>query len=177
MYIYVIFMIFCIAFLIFGDTFLPTLGTGLLLGRNEEQIGEFNGRTALWVECIDYAKKRPICGYGFKGFWTVERARVISDVVGWEPKTSHSMYIENLLSLGLVGLGVFLMMVLLAWWKAGGACLNRNNVGMGIALSLLALLLAYGVLGPTISGLGFLTYLFFVVLFSIARESVLGESR
>ena len=64
-----------------------------------------------------------------------------------------------------------------AWWKARDAYIDRKDVGMGVALGLLILWLGYGVLGTPVLGLRFLTYLFFVVLFSIARESVLGERK
>lgn len=169
---YVVFLISCIAFLILGDAFFPLISGGILLGRQEERFEELNGRVALWKECIGYVTDRPILGYGLKGFWTPERARAVSDSQGWRLHASHSMYIDIALDLGLIGLGVFLMMVIVAWRTACGASWSRNDVGMGFALSLLTLWLAGGVLARPVGDLGFMTYLFFVVLFSIARESV-----
>ena len=152
-YLYIIVLVFCIAFLFFGDVFLPMLGAGVLLGRQEEEITELHGRQTLWVEVIEYAKKRPICGYGFHGFWTEGRVRAISDSVTWGPSTSHSMYIERVLNLGMVGLGVFLMMIIRAWWTARYAYSKRNDVGMGFALSLLTLWVLGGILATPFSGL------------------------
>ena len=175
-YVYITVLVFCIAFLIFGDAFLSMLGAGVLLGRQEEEITELHGRQTLWVLVIEYAKKRPICGYGFHGFWTEGRVRAISDSEDWGPSASHSMYIELLVNLGLVGLGLFLMMIIRAWWTARGAYSKRNDVGMGFALSLLTLWILLGVLTTPFNSLHRLTYLLFVVLFSIARESVLSQN-
>ena len=170
-YVYILVLLFCIGLLILSDAFFPLLGTGLLLGREEEQFSQLSGRLGLWTVCIDFVKARPFVGYGFQGFWTEDRVRVISDRLGWSPHSSHSTYMENALNLGLIGLGVFLMMVIFAWYRARAAYLNRRDVGMGFALTLLTLWLAVGTLDRPVGGLDIFTYLFFAVLFGIARES------
>lgn len=169
-YLYFIVLFLCIGALVFSDAFFPLLSSGLLLGREEEQFNQLNGRIALWAECIEYGMERPLLGYGFHGFWTEDRVRAIAHSQGWSPHASHSTYVENFLNLGLVGLAIFMVMVTLAWWAAKNAYRRRNDVGMGFALALLTLWLAGGLLARPVGGLDFLTYLFLVVLFGVARS-------
>lgn len=170
-YLYVIFMSLGLAFLMLGDTFAPTVGEGLLLGRTGEEFSTLTGRTPLWVECIEYAKTRPIGGYGFAGFWTGERALDISDSQGWTIHSSHSLFIETVLNLGLVGLGLLLTLVFAAWTSARRGWRYRHEGGMALALSLLTLWMVDGLLSTSISGRGFVTFLALVVFFGVAREN------
>jgi O-antigen ligase len=171
-YLYVGLVMFCVAFLVLGDAFLPLAGKGILLGRSAEQIQTLTGRIPLWAECMEYVKLRPILGYGFSGFWTGERVLAISDAHNWAVNSSHSAYIEILLNLGLVGLAIFLTMVLSAWWTARRVWRFRRDDGMAFALGLLTLWMADGLLSTPISGTGFVAFLALVVVFSIARESL-----
>jgi len=54
--------------------------------------------------------ERPVLGYGFSGFWegASSEASVVESNIGWSPSYSHNGYLEITLSLGFVGLLLFL---------------------------------------------------------------------
>ncbi len=74
----------------------------VLLGRHE-QVSTLTGRVPLWIECWSFVEQRPLTGYGYNGFWTEDRAWDLTDTQGWVLASSHSMYLETVLNLGLVG--------------------------------------------------------------------------
>ncbi len=76
------------------------------LGRN----ATLTGRTELWHACLVSIMKRPLQGYGFDAFWlgmTGESA-LVDGSVHWLVPTAHNGALDLLLSLGAVGLGLFL---------------------------------------------------------------------
>jgi exopolysaccharide production protein ExoQ len=80
----------------------------LLLGRAEES-DTLSGRAFIWPEVMFFANQRLLLGYGYESFWTPARIETISTNLGWGLREAHNGYLETLLSLGLVGLGSFLV--------------------------------------------------------------------
>lgn len=175
--LFVVAAMFCIAFLIFGDIFFQTLEMGVLLGRQDEQLLELNGRRELWAECVEYAKRRPMSGYGFGGFWNEERARAISDSFGWLIESSHSIYLETVLDIGLIGLMIFGAILFRGMARSGRALYDRREEGTALTLCLLTLWMVDGLLSTLVTGRGFVTFLLFVVLFGTAQRRVFGGGR
>ena len=82
----------------------------MLLGRADSDVASLTGRTDLWAVLWDYAMQRPVTGFGYGTFWTLDR---ISDVAGrihWIPWQAHSAYLEVLLGLGLVGCVLYVVL-------------------------------------------------------------------
>ncbi len=74
-----------------------------------------NRRAGLWRLSLAYIRERPLLGYGFAAFWstTSQPARLIREEVQWEDAPhSHNGYIEVALGLGLVGFGVYSVIIL-----------------------------------------------------------------
>jgi O-antigen ligase len=96
------------------------LVAGLLLGATGVSVGsltgsmgrssDLTGRTELWGSIAAMILERPILGYGFSGFWegASSEASVVENNIGWSPSYSHNGYLEITLSLGFVGLLLFL---------------------------------------------------------------------
>ncbi len=96
------------------------LVAGLLLGATGVSVGsltgsmgrssDLTGRTELWSSIASMIIERPVLGYGFSGFWegASSEASVVESNVGWSPSYSHNGYLEITLSLGFVGLLLFL---------------------------------------------------------------------
>ncbi len=82
-----------------------------MINRGGEGSENFTGRAPLWEELMTYVSHHPLVGYGFEGFWTEQRIDDVSTDQQWAIDTAHSGYIEELLSLGLIG--TFLHTVLL----------------------------------------------------------------
>jgi exopolysaccharide production protein ExoQ len=79
------------------------------LGKNTT----FTGRTSIWkvsIESLDGMKL--FIGYGFNSFWsTLGEANVARSLVGFRAFNSHNGYIELTLSLGLVGLFLYVFLI------------------------------------------------------------------
>jgi O-antigen ligase len=87
-----------------------------LLGRSSD----LTGRTDLWQWVVVMIMKRPWLGYGYSGFWrgASDQSDVIEAHVGWSPIYAHNGYLELTLSLGVLGLLVFLYFIGKGLWRA-----------------------------------------------------------
>ncbi|WP_170149607.1 O-antigen ligase family protein [Rhodoplanes roseus] len=86
--------------------------------RDQGNIEALTGRTDVWQTCIRMAMDQLLIGVGFDSFWTPRRIAEISSLHNWGINQAHSAYIEHLVSLGLVGLGLWCLLVLGALWLA-----------------------------------------------------------
>lgn len=89
------------------------------LGRTDavEQIATFTGRLPVWEASLALVSQRPMLGFGFSAFQSPEMIPVLAEAAGWVPTSTHSGYIDALLSLGFVGLG-------LVAWVVGGSTIE-----------------------------------------------------
>jgi O-antigen ligase len=78
-----------------------------LVGRSSD----LTGRTELWDAVVSMIHKHPILGFGFSGFWKDASAEsaVVETHILWTPTYSHNGYLEITLSLGLLGMFLFLV--------------------------------------------------------------------
>jgi exopolysaccharide production protein ExoQ len=69
------------------------------------------GRTDLWSESLISVGEKPWFGYGLGGFWQglQGESEVILQVMQWDVPHSHNGFIDILLDLGIVGLGLFVI--------------------------------------------------------------------
>jgi exopolysaccharide production protein ExoQ len=85
----------------------------LLLVERTEGVGMLTGRPDLWGILLEYARQRPIQGYGYGGFFDPERGLDMAARIGaWAFGGPHSVYLGVLVDLGIIGL-VCLVVVLL----------------------------------------------------------------
>jgi exopolysaccharide production protein ExoQ len=97
-------IVFCVLFMVFGNTLLAHVKSAVMLGRDSSDFDSFNGRTGIWKDIANYVDQRPILGYGYGGFWTPAHISEISQEENWGIPNSHSTYLDYLLTLGAVGL-------------------------------------------------------------------------
>jgi exopolysaccharide production protein ExoQ len=72
------------------------------------------GRTDLWEYAIDCIKEKPLLGYGYEAFWTYDSvpARRIREAINWDSAPhAHNGYIDLTLSVGIIGLLVYLALL------------------------------------------------------------------
>jgi O-antigen ligase len=74
-----------------------------LMGRTED-AQSLTGRWPLWVEMWRDGANRRVQGFGYGAYWTVDRNYDLGSTIEWYPTHSHSVYMELLIDLGLVGL-------------------------------------------------------------------------
>jgi O-antigen ligase len=113
----------------------------LSLGR-AEHVGTLTGRTELWPELLPYIQKRPLLGYGYGAFWDEAHIEDVSSTVYWGLSSAHSVYVDAVLGLGLVG-GAALALAALAG-LARSAIRYRAAGGAGQAFAFALLL--YGLI-------------------------------
>jgi exopolysaccharide production protein ExoQ len=87
-----------------------------VLGRSSD----LTGRTDLWQWVIVMIMKRPWLGYGYSSFWRggSDESDVIESHIGWSPIYAHNGYLELALSLGIIGLLIFLFVIGQGLWRA-----------------------------------------------------------
>jgi exopolysaccharide production protein ExoQ len=91
-----------------------------MVGRSSD----LTGRTELWDAVISMIHKHPVLGFGFSGFWkdASSESAVVETHILWTPTYSHNGYLEITLSLGLLGMFLFLVAFVKgarhAWWHA-----------------------------------------------------------
>jgi O-antigen ligase len=96
------------------------------LDRGGEGAGNFTGREPLWEDLMTYVHQHPLAGYGYEGFWTVQRIDDISEDQGWSMAGAHSGYVEGLLELGWIG-AILHTLALLVCMVAGVKLFRRTN--------------------------------------------------
>ena len=144
-------MCMLLAFSLFADA------SGIVaMGRDDDGMSTLTGRVPLWEELLEvHAERQPLFGYGFGAFWTPDRIFAISDSQGWAISSTHSTYIDLLLTVGYVGLVLCISALVFAlvrfWWLE----VMHPTSGYGLLAMLVVLLLGGGFLETTISSLSF----------------------
>jgi exopolysaccharide production protein ExoQ len=74
----------------------------------------FTGRTDLWTDVLYETEKHWVLGAGYQGFWVVDNPHLLAlyEIYVWLPNQAHNGYIDILNELGVVGLGMFLMIII-----------------------------------------------------------------
>ena len=76
-----------------------------MLGRDST----LTGRVKIWPLALASIAKSPFLGYGYEAFWYISPDAIrINEMVGWDTPHSHNGYIDLTLSLGLLGLALYL---------------------------------------------------------------------
>jgi exopolysaccharide production protein ExoQ len=75
-----------------------------MMGRHDtENTSSLSNRAPLWSELVEFAKSHPLAGFGYAAFWTPARVDNISLDQGWAVPNAHNTYLDQWLSLGVVG--------------------------------------------------------------------------
>ncbi|HMC10452.1 MAG TPA: O-antigen ligase family protein, partial [Pirellulaceae bacterium] len=107
----------------------------LLLGRAEES-DTLSGRAFIWPEVMSFASERFWLGYGYESFWTAARIETISTNLGWGLREAHNAYLEAMLSLGAVGVVLFLLVAgaglaaSIRSWRATNQAVHTLPIGL-----------------------------------------------
>jgi exopolysaccharide production protein ExoQ len=92
------------------------------------------GRTEVWEVVLDL-NSNALLGAGFESFWLGPRLEKMWSMYWWHPNQAHNGYIEVVLNLGWVGLGIFMVLMLESYRRMVTAVAEGHEVG--------ALMLAY----------------------------------
>ena len=110
--VYGLTIIACVLFLFVWVGLLPGLRSAVLLGRDSPaSVDSLSDRTMIWKDLGYYIRQRPLLGYGYRGFWTPTHISVISDEEKEAIPSSHSTYLQYLLTLGPVGVVAYVLLL------------------------------------------------------------------
>ena len=145
-----------------------------------------NGRTDLWEYLIGRAMTRPILGFGYAGFWeNYEEILGVSRNISWftldVSGNAHSGYIEFLLQLGLVGVGLLAVNFLIAFYKVSFLLIKTKRVEFFWAFQYLLLIAVLNIsetneawLGG--QNIGWLLYMIFSISTSLEINNLKRKS-
>ncbi|HEX5473746.1 MAG TPA: O-antigen ligase family protein [Vicinamibacterales bacterium] len=89
----------------------PSLVNAVGTQRDDGDVSELTGRTDVWQMCLSYAADHPLLGVGFEGFWTDDHIEAISQHAHWPVNQAHSAYLDQVLALGVIGTGFYLLLL------------------------------------------------------------------
>jgi exopolysaccharide production protein ExoQ len=166
---YALSMAFCVLLLVLANASLPGLMSAVTLGRNDSTVDfSFNGRAGVWEDVGYYVHQHPILGYGYGGFWTPTRIKLISDEEKWPVPDSHSAYLDYLLTLGAVGLLVYTLLLFAGIRRAFRFQNLSHNSAFAFCGALLVFCALDGLLESAVIWPSLLLFLGMVVLVRLA---------
>lgn len=84
-----------------------------MMGRKDTQNTQsLSNRAPLWAELMDSVEQHPVFGVGFEAFWSPERVEKVSFDQGWMVPHAHNTYLDQTLSLGVVGAALYAFTVI-----------------------------------------------------------------
>lgn len=162
----------CILTLVMSDTSITTFKTAANLGRDDPGDDSFNGRTGVWDQCLSYAGRHLVLGYGYDGFWTQAHIAHISDVQGWGVAEAHSSYLECLLSLGLVGLAAYTFALIVGIQRCFTYLRRSHNAAFAFSGAFLIFCASDGLLESAVMLSPLLSFLTIAVLIELGFRRI-----
>ncbi len=140
---------------------IPGLSDVALMGRAEEsaQDSMLHGRVAIWSACLNDIIERPLIGYGYGAFWTSDRVFEYSRIHDWAFSSAHSVYVETLLDIGILGAMVALAVTLIALLTSLRIFEQTHDWGIMFICSLICMGLVSGSVDVMFVQVGFVTIL------------------
>ncbi|MCJ7639064.1 MAG: O-antigen ligase family protein [Euryarchaeota archaeon] len=154
----------CLFLLVVGNDLFPALRQGVLLGRTDSDTSSFTGRIPLWRECLNYAARRPLQGYGYNGFLTPSHIGEIAATQVWGALQVHSAYLELLLGTGMVGMTSFVLILVLGIRKSTGHYKVSLSPGYACFIAIFVFSLLHGALESLVVSAIMLSFVVMVVL-------------
>ncbi|GMW01032.1 MAG: hypothetical protein AMXMBFR84_21690 [Candidatus Hydrogenedentota bacterium] len=165
--------------LLASDTVSSYLSNAILLGRTDQDVSgamTLTGRLPLWQHLLEYAAERPIQGYGYGSFFTVDRIRDISAHQDWPIAECHSVFLEVLLGLGIVGVTSYAMIQILGFVRTITYARATGDTRYAFLGSLLLLGIVGGLAESTLLVPTMQTFVQFVTLAFVAFQMPSGEA-
>ena len=134
----------------------------------DASVGTFAGRTQIWQDVTDYILRRPITGHGYGSFWTPEHINAISDEEKWGVPDSHSVYVDYLLTIGAVGLALYLACLIQGLWRSLSLSHATGKKGVPFMTGILIFSAIDGFFESSIGEGSFLMFLCMIVLVWLA---------
>lgn len=166
----------CLLYFSFGDSLFSAARHFVLLGRTSAEYTTFTGRTHIWENVFEHISERPFLGSGFNTFWTPEHIREFSDDMGIGILNAHSVYLDLVLNLGLIGALSFTVIIALSIRNASLSYKATGMHGYGFLFVLLAFAGMQGLLESSMMEMSTIgTFLLISGLFHLSSPLPLQE--
>lgn len=83
-----------------------------LMGRDPT----LTGRTEIWHAVLEKCRMHPLLGYGLGAFWGTPAAFSVVQTLHWNATSAHNGFLECLVELGALGLGMLIATMLCVVW-------------------------------------------------------------
>lgn len=129
---------------------LPDASSLINMGREDlkkTDVRQLTGRTDIWKFAIMQSSKDPNrawLGYGYETFWTPDNVRGVSEFTKFRISEGHSAYLDWYLELGLLGVGVYVVIVLLALVRWTRCAVLLRSPSAAIAAGVIAGAMVHG---------------------------------
>jgi O-antigen ligase len=162
----------CLGLLLAGEDAGGGAERAVLMGRAAgDDARTLSGRTALWAELWRDVAARPLAGHGYGSYWTADHVERISMSQGWAVSHGHSVYVDQLLELGALGLALFVPMLAIATARALRRFRATGDDAHGFAFTLLVFTAVVGLLESVVASPALPSALFYwSVAFLAFRE-------
>lgn len=134
----------------------------------DQSVDSFAGRTEIWQNVFGYILDRPVIGHGYASFWTPERIKVISDEEKWGVPDSHSAYVDYLLTIGSIGLTLYLACLIGGLWRSISLSRGRRDKSLAFLSGILVFGTIDGFFESSIGEGSLLMFLCIIVLVWLA---------
>jgi exopolysaccharide production protein ExoQ len=151
--------VFCLSYILWGEDLIAAFEKWLFMGRGSEGLDTLAGRIQIWERSLNYIAQRPLHGYGFSSFWVPRHIREFSEAVGIGINGAHSVYLDLLLNVGLVGSITYVLILCLGIKDALSYYKKTDAAGYGFLLMLLVFSAVHGVLEGEVIQMSFVTLL------------------
>lgn len=148
----------------------------IAMGRRDVKnadVTKLTGRTDIWEYAISEGNSDPnrkFIGWGYESFWTSSHAQGVSDKVKFKISEGHNVYIDWYLELGLVGVGMYVIIMLLSLLRWTKAALVFKSPSAAICAAVIVMAMTHGL---TESGSGDALFPTFFYYCSLAGACVL----
>lgn len=139
----------------------------------DESVESFAGRTQIWQDVTEYILRRPLTGHGYGSFWTPEHIQAISDEEKWGVPDSHSAYVDYLLTIGVVGLVLYLACLIQGLWRSLSLTYSTEDRGIPFLTGVLLFGAIDGFFESSIGEASLLMFIFVIALVWLAFTPVL----
>lgn len=164
---------FLTVFLLGQSRFLPALEKLVLMGRTDQDLSgakNLTGRLPLWEQLLEYASHRPIQGYGYGSFFTVERIQELSARQHWAIASCHNVFLEVLMGLGVVGVASYALIQFIALFRSLRYYRDSNDQGYVLFTSVMVMGVVSGLAESTLLVPTMQTFVQFAVIAVLALQ-------
>ncbi len=156
---------------------MPDVFSFLNLGRSVEDVETYTGRTRIWKMCLNYIADRPYVGYGFNSFWNAKHIYELLSSLQWQVNSAHSLYLNLMLSVGLVGTILFVTLLVWSIRITFLRLMRTRESGYLFLFSLFIYFVIHGIFEGYLIELGYIPFVFFWGLFYFSFTKISAEER